>query len=187
MSDLKVAGFAGSLRKNSLNRLLLRSAIDLAPPGMTIEELDIQDIPLFNADLEEDSTPESVLLLKRAIETADGLLVISPEYNWGIPAVTKNIIDWCSRRVSEPANVLMNKPVSIMSIAAGRGTGALVRAQIRQVLVYPKAITMPSGDVGISGGISNFDENGKLSDETTITQVKNNLSDFADWILKTSA
>jgi len=179
---LHIVAFAGSLRKESLNRLLLRSAISMAPDGMVIEELDIQNIPLFNADLEEDPL-QAVIDFKESVNAADGLLIATPEYNWGIPAVTKNIVDWASRRNTPPGNVLLNKPVSIMAIAGGvRGTGAMSRSQLRSVIVFPRAATMPSGDVGLSGGLSNFDNDGNLTNETARGMVEQNLADFAEWI-----
>ena len=185
-SPLKVVAFAGSLRRESLNRLLLRSAISLAPEGMVIEELDIYDIPLFNADVEAEPA-QSVTDFKESVAAADGLLIVTPEYNWGIPAVTKNLIDWASRRNTPPGNVLLDKPVSIMAISGGtRGTGALARSHVRDVLVFPRAIPMPSGDVGLSGGQSNFDDQGKLIDETAQTVIEQNLVAFADWIHRLS-
>ena len=185
--SLKIAGFAGSLRRESINRLLLRSAISLAPDGMAIEELDIRDIPLFNGDLEEGGPPQPVIDFKESIAGADGLLIVTPEYNGGIPAVTKNLIDWASRRNPPVGNVLLDKPVSIMSLAGGRGTGVMSRAHVRDVLVGPRAIPMPWGDVGLSGGPSNFDEGGNLVDEAVRTQVQQNLVSFAQWIQKLSA
>ena len=180
-----VVAFAGSLRKESLNRLLLQSAISLAPEGMVIEELDIHHIPLFDEDVEEEGPPQSVVSFKESVGAADGLLIVTPEYNWGIPAVTKNLIDWLSRRNTPPGNVLLNKPVSIMAVSGGiRGTGALARRHVRDVIVFPRAIPMPSGDVGLSGGLSNFDGNGNLIDEAARTQVEQNLVAFADWIQK---
>ena len=185
-SPLKVVAFAGSLRRESLNRLLLRSAISLAPEGMVIEELDIYDIPLFNADVEAEPA-QSVTDFKESVAAADGLLIVTPEYNWGIPAVTKNLIDWASRRNTPPGNVLLDKPVSIMAISGGtRGTGALARSHVRDVLVFPRAIPMPSGDVGLSGGQSNFDDQGKLINETAQTVIEQNLVAFADWIHRLS-
>ena len=186
-SSLKVVAFAGSLRRESLNRLLLRSAIYLAPNGMVIEELDISVIPLFNADL-EDEPLQSVTAFKESVDAADGLLIVTPEYNWGIPAVTKNLIDWASRNNTPPGNVLLNKPVSIMAIASGpRGTGALARSHVRDVLVFPRAIPMPSGDVGLSGGLSNFDNQGGLVNEAAQTMVEQNLTAFANWIQRLSS
>ena len=91
---LKVVGFAGSLRRASLNKMLLGEAIRVAPEGMSIEELDIRDVPLYNGDIDGEGAPQPVLDVKQAIADADGLLIVTPEYNWGVPAVTKNVIDW---------------------------------------------------------------------------------------------
>ena len=109
---VKVVAFAGSLRRESLNRLLLQAAISLAPEGMVIEELDIHDIPLFDEDMEIDGPPQSVISFKESVGAADGLLIVTPEYNWGIPAVTKNLIDWASRRSRVPGSgVRVRHPV----------------------------------------------------------------------------
>ena len=184
---LKVVAFAGSLRRASLNRLLVGAAMRLAPEGMSMEELDIRDIPLFNGDMEEEGVPQPVTDLKEAIASADGLLIVTPEYNWGIPAATKNVIDWASRRQTPPGNVLIDKPVSIMSISAGMGIGAYTRAHVRDVLVSPRAVPMPYGDVGVSGGMSNFDEAGDLVNEGVRDRVIENLTAFADWMRKVSS
>jgi len=187
-SSLKVVAVAGSLRRASFNRLLLRSAIFLAPQGMVIEELDIHDIPLFNQDLEEEGPPQAVIGFKESVAAADGLLIVTPEYNYGIPAVTKNLIDWASRASTHPGNVLLDKPVSIMAISSSsRGRGPKARSHVREVLVFPRAIPMPSGDVGLSGGQSNFDSHGNLGDEAARTQVIQNLVAFAAWIQRLSS
>ena len=183
--EIKIVGFAGSLRGSSVNRLLLRSAIQLAPPNMVIEELNIHNVPLYNGDIEDQGPPQSVIEFKDAVASSDGLLIVSPEYNHGIPAVTKNLIDWASRSLSHPGNVLDGKPVSIMTVAGGAlGMGTYVQPQIRQVLVYPGALVMPNGDVGISGGMTNFDEAGQLKDDLAISKVKQNLLSFCEWIAR---
>ncbi|MBI2855577.1 MAG: NAD(P)H-dependent oxidoreductase [Chloroflexi bacterium] len=174
------------MRRGSLNRLLLRAAISLAPEAMVIQELDIHDIPLFNGDVEE-SPVQSVIDFKESVAAADGLLIVTPEYNYGIPAVTKNLIDWASRRNTPPGNVLLDKPVSIMAVAGGnRGRGAYAVRHVRDALVFPRAIPMPSGDVGITGGQSNFDSDGNLVNEDARTQVRQNLVAFATWIQRVS-
>ena len=185
-NPLKVAAYAGSLRKASLNKLLLAAAARLAPGGMVIEELDISDVPLYNGDLDGEGAPPPVLDVKQAIADADGLLIVTPEYNWGMPAASKNVIDWASRRQSPPGNVLMDKPVAIMSISGGMGIGAYVRAQTRAVLISPRAVPIPYGDVGVAGGASNFDEEGNLVNEAVHNSIVEYLTAFADWIRKVS-
>ena len=183
---LRVAAYAGSLRKASFNKLLLGAAVQLAPDGMVIEELDISGVPLYNGDLDGEGAPQPVLDLKQAIADADGLLIVTPEYNWGMPAASKNVIDWASRRQSPPGNVLMDKPVAIMSISAGMGIGAYTRAQTRAVLISPRAVPIPYGDVGVAGGASNFDEDGNLVNEAVRNSIVEYLTAFADWIRKVS-
>lgn len=179
---LNVVGFAGSLRDASFNRLLLRAAVGLAPDGMTIGVHDIAAIPLYNRDDEEAGVPQPVLDFKTAIAEADGLLVVTPEYNFGLPAVTKNALDWASLR-SGPGNVLADKPVAIMGMAGGvNGTTAMARSAVRQTLTFPGAIPMPRGDVGLSGGAANFDETGALTNESARVRVLTALEAFADWI-----
>src|SRR6185436_20266842 len=97
MSTLKILGFAGSLRRASYNRGLLRAAIEHAPGGMEISGFDLAPIPLYNGDVEAEGVPEPVEAFKRAIRAADGLLIAIPEYNYGVPGVLKNAIDWASR------------------------------------------------------------------------------------------
>ena len=92
--NLNIVSFAGSLRKGSISRRLLKSSIELTPSAMNITELDIEEIPMFNADLEDAGTPSAIVELKKSVASSDGLLIVTPEYNNGIPGVTKNIIDW---------------------------------------------------------------------------------------------
>ena len=186
LTNLNIVSFAGSLRKGSISRRLLRSSIELTPSTMTITELEIEEVPMFNADLEDEGTPKVVVGLKKSLAASDGLLIVTPEYNNGIPGVTKNVIDWLSRKNSEHGNVLSGLPVDIIAIAGGTGSANLVRTQIRQVLVYPGAIPIPNGDIGLSGRQLAFNLSGQLTGETFIDQVRKNLDDFADWIHRLS-
>src|SRR6266545_4367510 len=97
MDKIKILGIAGSLRKKSFNKGLLRAAAELKPDNMEIEIFDIKDIPSYNSDLEPDNVPEPVKELKKKIAESDGLLIATPEYNYSIPGVLKNAIDWVSR------------------------------------------------------------------------------------------
>ena len=180
---LNIVSFAGSLRDGSVSRLLLKSCLSVAPREMMITELVIGEIPLFNADLESQGSPNSVLAFKRALSLADGLLIVTPEYNHGIPAVTKNLIDWASRKNDNQGNVLSDLPINFIGISGGSGgTGAMVRSQLRQVLVYPGAIPMPKGDIGVSASQLVFDESGNLLDEPIKEQIEKTLVDFKNWI-----
>src|SRR5687768_5607295 len=94
---IRILGVAGSLRRGSLNRALLRAAAELAPEGVSIEMFDLLAVPLYNGDIEAGGDPEGVVALKAAIREADGVLFGCPEYNHGVPGVMKNAVDWASR------------------------------------------------------------------------------------------
>ena len=179
---LQVVGFAGSLRKGSVNRLLLRAAARAAPSGMSVIELDMSGVPMFNEDEETAGPPEGAVRFKEAVVAADGLLIVTPEYNSGTTAVTKNALDWASRR-SRPGNVLDGKPVAIMSMSGGpNGNGQNARAQVRQAILFPGAVPMPRWDVGAPGGAANFDEAGNLINEALAQRVTQAMVRFAEWI-----
>ena len=115
---LGIAGIAGSLRRGSFNRGLLRAAVESAPEGMTIETLELRDLPLYDADLDVDGGPEPVRAFKAGILAADGLFIATPEYNYSLPGVLKNALDWASRA---PERALNDKPVAIVGATPGAG------------------------------------------------------------------
>ena len=112
-------GIAGSLRRHSYNRGLLRAAADVMPVGATLEIAPIDAIPLYNGDEEEHGVPAPVAALKQAIAAADGLLLVTPEYNNSIPGVFKNAIDWASRPPSDIPRVFRGKPVAVLGASPG--------------------------------------------------------------------
>jgi chromate reductase len=183
-SALKVAGFAGSLREGSFNRALLRAAVELAPERMAIETLDIADIPLYNADVEGQGDPEPVAAFKRAIGAADGLLIATPEYNLGVPGVTKNVIDWASRPPRD--SVLDGKPVAVMGATPGMGGTARGQSQLRQAFVFTNSYAMPQPEVLVRRASDLFDADGRLTDESTREHLVKFLNAFADWIVRVS-
>jgi chromate reductase, NAD(P)H dehydrogenase (quinone) len=136
MSDvIHILGIAGSLRRNSYNRAALRAAQQLAPDDATIDVFELDGIPVFSQD-EEKQPPAKVVEFKKQIRAADAILLVTPEYNYSIPGVLKNAIDWASRPYGDSA--WTDKPVAIMGASSGRlGTG---RAQyhLRQVFVFLK-------------------------------------------------
>ncbi|MGW1159811.1 NADPH-dependent FMN reductase [Streptomyces sp. NPDC002519] len=133
-SGLRILGISGSLRKDSLNRRLLDALRPLTPEGMQIDVFErLGDLPLYNQDLDvRDGVPEPVDFLRRAISEADGLLLVSPEYNGSIPGVVKNAIDWASRPVIDSA--LSGKCVVTMTATPGRGLGRTGLADLGRVL-----------------------------------------------------
>ena len=175
-----MAAFAGSLRAGSYNRALLRAAIETAPEGMTIEIVDIAAIPLYDADLEAVGMPEPVAALKRAIAAADGLLIATPEYNHGVPGVTKNAIDWASRPPRE--SPLNRKPVGIVGASPGMVGTARGQSQLRQAFEFTNSYCMPQPQVLVARAHEKFDADGRLIDEKTREHLAKFLIAFADWI-----
>src|SRR6266850_2040968 len=114
-----IVGLSGSLRKASFNAALLRAAVELAPAGLVVEMASIVGIPLYNADVDRDGTPAPVAALKDRIAAADGLLLVTPEYNNSIPGVFKNVIDWLSRPPGDIPRVFGGKPVTLMGATLG--------------------------------------------------------------------
>jgi chromate reductase len=179
---VQVAGYAGSLREGSFNRALLRTAVELAPERMTIEIVEIGEIPLYNADVEAQGDPEPVAAFKRAIGAADGLLIATPEYNLGVPGVTKNAIDWASRPPRK--SVLDGKPVAVMGATPGMGGTARSQSQLRQAFVFTNSYAMPQPEVLVRRASELFDADGRLTDEPTRAQLVKFLNAFADWIVR---
>lgn len=161
---------AGSLRKDSWNRRLLRLAADIAPATMAVRLYDeLGTIPLFNEDLET-PPPPSVAALRQEVRQADALLIATPEYNWSIPGVLKNAIDWLSR---PPDEVLVRKPVAILGASAGRWGTRLAQAALRQVLTATESMVMPSPAL--------FVREARI-DDSTRADLQIFLAAFADWI-----
>ena len=177
---LSVVAFAGSLRTGSYNRALARAVRDLAPASLavTIEEIDA--IPLYNLDVEQAAFPDSVARLKQAIRAAEGTLVITPEHNFSVSGVLKNIIDWISRPHGDAA--LRGKPVGILGASPGLIGTARAQMHLRSILVNLNAIVMPQPAVLIARAQEKFDAQGRLTDEETEKHIRAFLGAFAQWI-----
>jgi len=180
MSSLKVVGFAGSLRRASYNRGLLRAAIEGPPAGMEISGFDLEPIPMYNGDVEARGTPEAVEAFKRAIRGADGLLIATPEYNYGVPAVLKNAIDWASRPPKD--SPLVGKPVAVMGASPGMGGTIRAQLQLRQSFVFTQTLCMLQPEVVVAKAQEKFDAAGNLTDESTRAFLAKMLEAFAAWI-----
>lgn len=177
-----VCGIAGSLRSGSFNRALLRAARELAPPQLDIVIFDaLADVPMFNADVEAEGDPAGVTALKDAIAVADGLLLVTPEYNAGIPGPMKNAVDWASRRYRDGAPVLRGKPTAIMGATPGRLATARAQANLRVSLANTGAIVLGHPQVHLMGADERIVE-GRLVDEASRKFVTGLLEAFADWI-----
>jgi chromate reductase, NAD(P)H dehydrogenase (quinone) len=178
---IHVLALSGSLRQDSHNTAALHAAAELAPAGMTIQLYDLAAIPLYNEDVRAAGEPAAVRDLRAAIAAADAVLIATPEYNYSIPGVLKNAIDWVSR---PPAPPLHDKPVAIMG-ASGSGFGT-VRAQLhlRQILAWTNAHPLNRPEVHIARAGEKFDAAGRLTDEATRESIAALLQALAAWTLR---
>jgi chromate reductase, NAD(P)H dehydrogenase (quinone) len=178
---IEVLGIAGSLRRDSYNKALLRAAQQLAPPGMLIKIYeDLGSIPPYNTDVEAEAYPEVVNELKRRIRDADGILIVTPEYNYGLPGVLKNAIDWASRPYGDSA--WEGKPLAIMGASPGQGGTVRAQLQLRQAAIFLNMLPLNRPEVLVSGADSRFDASLNLTDETSRKFVRDELEAFAQWI-----
>jgi chromate reductase len=180
---MRIAGIAGSLREGSLNKGLLRAAVELAPAGMeVIVYTRLGDIPPYNDDVFTKGDPEPVTDLKTFIGGADALLISTPEYNYGVPGVLKNAIDWASRPAGK--SPLNRKPAAIMGCSPG--LGGTIRAQhaLRQSFVFTDTYAMLQPEIKIPSAAPLFDAASKLTDENTRQHIKKFLDAFAIWIAR---
>ncbi|HEY2388575.1 MAG TPA: NADPH-dependent FMN reductase [Candidatus Binatia bacterium] len=177
---LRVLGVPGSLRKGSHNRALLRAAIELAPAGMTIEIFEgVGALPLYDADVEAGGDPPAVVAWKSAIAAADALLIVTPEYNYGVPGVLKNAVDWASR---PPGNCVLNrKPAALMGGSPGGAGTTRAQLALRQSFVFTDTRTMLQPEVLVSRVHEKIDADGRLTDEPTRKMIRKLLDAFADW------
>jgi chromate reductase, NAD(P)H dehydrogenase (quinone) len=177
--SITVLGIAGSLRRASYNRGLIRAAIEVAPTGTRVLAYDLAGIPMFNSDVEADGDPPPVADFKRAIAGADALLIATPEYNHCVPGVLKNAIDWASRPARR--SVLTSKPVAIMGASTGRGATARAQAHLRDGLAYTNGLVLPLPEVLVGLASEKFDDDGNLADQETRVEVRELLVSLAAW------
>jgi len=181
MSDAKgtnVLAICGSLRAGSYNRAALRSAIELKPPGMTIETADIASFPLYNEDVRAQGFPAPVEKLRRQIAAADALLFVTPEYNYSIPGVLKNAIDWASRPPDQP---FAGKPVAIMGAGAGMAGTARAQYDLRRCCVFLDMHPINKPEVLIGQAQTKFDAEGRFTDEVGRGLIRDLLVALEGW------
>ncbi len=179
MAQLNVVAIAGSLRKGSFNRLLAENNVRLAPEGMSIEHFLLDGLPNFDQDNEQDP-PQIVIDLKAKLAAADGVIVITPEYNYSYSSVTKSAIDWASRPYGK--GVWANKPVAIQSASMGYMGGSRAQYHLRQVFGYFPAKQLYQPEVFLSSAHEKFDAEGNLTDEMTVGTIQKQLKAFAELI-----
>lgn len=160
---MKILGIAGSLRKDSYNKLLLRSALEVLPAGVAMEIFDLKDIPLFNQDVQNQGFPDAVVAFHKRIKEADCLLIASPEYNYSFTGVLKNAIDWASRPSKSPP--ILRKPAAIVSASPSGFGGARGVLHLRQVLMALDMQVVALPELNVSKAKDAFDVDGILKDE----------------------
>lgn len=181
LTPVKVLGISGSLRAQSYNTAALRAAISLAPDGVSIETAEIGDLPLYNDDVRLQGWPEPVKRLRDQIAEADAILFVTPEYNYSIPGVLKNAIDWASRPPEPPFN---EKPVAMMGASQGMLGTARCQYHLRQVCVFTNMHPINRPEVFISHAQHKFDANLNLTDEGTQKIIVDLLIALRDWTRK---
>jgi chromate reductase len=175
---IHILGIAGSLREASYNRGALRAATQLVPEGATLETFELNGIPGFNQD-DEKNPPAKVAEFKQKIRDADAILIVTPEYNYSVPGVLKNAIDWASRPYGDSA--WDGKPVAIMGASIGNIATARAQYHLRQIFVFLNmhAINQPEVMIGNAG--ERFDAEGNLTDEPTKDYIRKLLQNLVDW------
>ena len=179
MTTLDIVGLCGSLRAGSYNRMALEFAGTVMPAGMKLEIAEIRTVPPFDADVLARGFPPEVHALRERIRRADGVLIVTAEYNFSIPGVLKNALDWISRGADQPFAM---KPVAIMSASPGPLGGARVQYDLRKVLLFMNAMVLAKPEVFIGLANTKFDANRQCTDEATRKFVTDQMSSFERWI-----
>jgi Predicted flavoprotein len=180
---IKILGIAGSLRLKSFNSALLRAAVQLQPEGVRIEIGSIRDIPLYNGDVElNEGIPPAVAALKEKIAQADGLLLVTPEYNNSMPGVMKNAVDWLTRPATDIPKVFGNRPVAVIGASPG-GFGTILSQQAwLPVLRTLRTRPFFGGRLMVSRAGGVFDDSGALIDPKIQAQLLEFLKGFSQFI-----
>jgi chromate reductase, NAD(P)H dehydrogenase (quinone) len=175
----KIAVIVGSLRRDSINRKLAEALADLAKPKAEFVLSKIDDLPPFNQDLEP-SPPAAVTRLKREIEAADGVLIVTPEYNRSIPGVLKNAIDWASRPYGK--NSFDRKPAAAIGTSMGAVGTAAAQQHLRSIFAYlnVKLMGQPEAYINFKPGL--VDDKGTVTDEDVRKFLQGYVDSFVAWV-----
>ena len=176
---MNILGISGSLRAGSFNTALLRTAQASAPDDMKIDIATLENIPLYNGDIDGLEKPQPVQDLSDAIRRADGVLIATPEYNFSMSGVLKNAIDWISRVDDQP---FAGKPLGIIGASAGGLGTARAQYHLRQVFVFLDPRVMNRPELFVSSAFKKFDEDGQLNDEETAKFLSAYLVAFQEWV-----
>jgi chromate reductase len=176
----RIGIIVGSLRENSFNKMIANSIPELVDSA-EYEHISIADLPLYNSDLDHGEGPDPVKHYREAIQKTDGILIVSPEYNSGIPGVLKNALDWGSTPTKTA--VLIHKPAGVIGATPGAKGTILSQQQIRQTLDATQSFVMPTQKMYISQITDKIDSNTrKLTDETTRKYLQRYVQSFVQWI-----
>lgn len=179
MNKYKIAVVVGSLRKESFNLKTAKALIALSPESLSLEIISIANLPMFNEDLEA-SPPKEWVTFREQVIAADGVLFLTPEYNRSVPAVLKNAIDVGSRPYGQ--NSWDGKPAAIVSVSIGAISGFGANHHLRQSLVFVNMPTMAQPEAYIGGAGALFDDNGKLTNNSTKDFLSSYMVAFEKWI-----
>ncbi len=179
---IRILGFAGSLRKQSFNRALLSAAYEMVPDNATLEIFDLEGIPPFNQDLENEP-PVKVKDFKSKIRAADAILIVTPEYNYSIPGVLKNAIDWASRPYGD--NAFERKPVAVMGASIGMLGTARAQYDLRRSFVFLNMHPMNQPEVMVPFAQDKIDDSGRVKDEKTRQKIRELLESLVTWTKRT--
>ncbi len=178
-STIRVAGLVGSLREASYNRGLLRAAMEVQPDGMEIVDVDLRGLPMYDEDLETAGDPPEVTAFKAAVGGADALLFVTPEYNYSIPGVLKNAIDWGSRPSGKVP--MMRKPVAVMGCSTGPVGTRRAQLHLRSIFTALDLWDVKKPEITLAKASGLFDESGALTDEGAREQVRVLLVGLGEW------
>ncbi len=181
---VRILGIAGSLRRDSYNRAALRAAQALVPEDATLEVFELDGIPGFNQD-EEGNPPAKVVELKKKVREADAILLVTPEYNYSIPGVLKNAIDWASRPYGDSA--WSGKPVALMGASIGTLGTARAQYHLRQCFVFLDMYPLNHPELMIANAAEKFDAAGNLTNEKTKELIGRLLRGLVDWTRQLAA
>jgi chromate reductase len=180
---VQILGIAGSLRRDSYNRAALRAATQLAPQDASVDIFELDGLPGFNQD-EEQNPPGEVVELKRRVREADAILFVTPEYNYSVPGVLKNAIDWASRPYGDSA--WNGKPAAIMGASTGAIGTARAQYHLRQMMVFLNMFPINQPEVMIGNATERFDAQGNLTDNATKEFIRQLLQNLVDWTRRIS-
>lgn len=181
---LVFAGISGSLRKDSYNSMLLRNAVELLPDGVSMEILSIADIPLYNGDLDLPDAPQrpaAVAQFRAKLAEADAMVIVSPEYNYSIPGVLKNAIDWASRGEDSP---LIKKPIALMGATQGLWGTVRMHQDFLPIYLYLDMKPVFKPEILVAEAKDKFDDKGNIKDATTKKLIKEKLEALKEMAMR---